>query len=187
MTEFLAITIGLLGLGIGSAALWRGHVAGGRATSDATDELTGLCNRRRFDRDVESHAGRGDEPTAILMIDVDQLGTFNRAHGLHEGDDVLRTIGSVVARLVRQNDVAYRYSGEQFAVLLTATDAAAAVVVAERIRRSIETAALPVDGRVTISAGVASGSAEEVMSIVGRADDALFEAKRSGRNNISIA
>ncbi len=184
MTDYAAITIGLLGAGVCLLVLWRGQTASRRAADEATDDSTGLPNRRRFDLDVEAHARRGGEPTAILRIDVDPLGARNRTR---EHDDVLRTVGAVLAMMIRTGDVAYRYSGRGFSVLLPATDSAAAWRVAERIRSSIESAALQADGRVTISAGVAAGPAEDAASLVGRAGDALRASRVDGPNHGPVA
>lgn len=182
-----AILCGLAGIGAGGWALARGLGRGRRATSQSTDGLTGLHDRRRFDLDITRHAERDGEPVSVLMLDVDHLGSFNRSFGHPEGDSLLQTIGTVLTRQLRDPDVAYRYTGDRFAVLLPATEAAAAVIVAERIRRATETAALPVDGQVTTSVGVASGRAADIAVVVAEADAALASAKRSGRNRISIA
>jgi len=184
MTDAVAFTIGLIGLCLGMLALWRGQRAARRTADLATDDSTGLPNRRRFDLDIDAHAKRGDEPTAILLIDIDPLDSPNH---IREHDDVVRTVGGVLAMFVRHNDVAYRYAGRGFSVLLQATDTPAAARIAERIRRSIETAGLRAGGPVTISVGVAAGPAGELRSVVGRADQALHAAQDAGRNRVSIA
>ena len=121
------------------------------------------------------------------MIDVDHFKRFNDTHGHPAGDDALRAVAAIIGRQVRKDDVAYRYGGEEFCVLLPDTDAASAAVVAERIRRAIETAELPVNAKVTASVGVAAGAAEEITGMLDRADGALYDAKDAGRNRISIA
>jgi len=185
--ELLAMAIGLLGLAIGVIALSRGRRHDRLADIASTDGLTGLRNRRSFDLDVEACAERGDQPTATLMIDVDHFKRFNDTHGHPAGDDALRAVAAIIGRQVRKDDVAYRYGGEEFCVLLPDTDAASAAVVAERIRRAIETAELPVNAKVTASVGVAAGAAEEITGMLDRADGALYDAKDAGRNRISIA
>ena len=186
-TELVAIALGVLGLALGAFAIWRGRRHDKLAHMASNDGLTGLRNRRMFDLDVEAQQERGDQPTAMLMIDIDHFKSFNDEHGHAVGDEVLRKVGAVLAQQLRKGDVAYRYGGEEFCVLLPSTDAREAAAVGERIRRSIETIMLTVDAKVTASVGVAAGDAEELETTIDLADEALYAAKHAGRNRVSIA
>ena len=183
---FVGIAVGAMGLGIGLLALWRGRRHDHLATIATTDGLTGLRNRRSLDDDLDRHCQHGEERTAFLMIDVDHFKAFNDAYGHAAGDDVLRAVAASIERTVRSGDVTYRYGGEEFCVLLPRTDDATASLVAERIRRAIETSHLPGEARVTISVGVAAGRAGEVAALIARADGALYAAKDGGRNRIAV-
>ena len=151
------------------------------------DPLTGLGNRRRLDRDLEGVDPSA--PTAFLMIDVDHFKEFNDAFGHPAGDELLRLVGAAISTSLRTGDVAYRFGGEEFSVLLPGTDASTATVVAERIRAAVAAVAPPVGTRaVTVSVGVsATGTAVGLTSLVGEADRALYSAKRSGRDRTAVA
>lgn len=160
-----------------------------------TDATTALFNRRAFDlrlRDELGRATRYELPLALLMIDVDHFKLYNDTHGHPAGDRVLRTLGEILAgSQVRSTDTAFRFGGEEFAVILPHADAAAALSSAERVRAAVESAAFPQGGdqplgRVTISIGVATfpAQAEDARELVARADLALYEAKRLGRNRV---
>ena len=153
------------------------------------DELTGMPNRRSYDERLETEleiAQRNAQPLSLLLVDVDHFKRINDACGHSVGDEVLAFTGKLLRDVTRRGDWAFRYGGEEFAVLARGTGGRGAMVLAERIRatfeaRSVETSA----GRRTCSIGVASyiegESAEELFA---RADGRLYTAKQSGRNLI---
>ncbi|MDP9193839.1 MAG: sensor domain-containing diguanylate cyclase [Acidobacteriota bacterium] len=153
------------------------------------DGLTGLSNRRHFDDTLVlewRRALRNGMPLSLLILDIDFFKTFNDEQGHQAGDDALRGVASVLRETVqRAADIVARYGGEEFVVLLPETDASHAQVIAESLRHGIEQL-----GTVTASLGVTTlvpsreGSPHE---LVGKADEALYEAKRLGRNRVVIA
>ena len=160
------------------------------------DTLTNIPNRRQFDRDIirEWNRGKRDEkPFSILMIDVDHFKMYNDTHGHQQGDVALQTVASAITTsLKRATDIAARWGGEEFAVLLPETDLNGALCVAEDIRKSVETAMIPGEDaelvhNVTISIGVAPivpGDDTNIAEIIRRADEALYKAKDTGRNRV---
>jgi diguanylate cyclase (GGDEF)-like protein len=150
------------------------------------DDLTGVKNRRRFREDFDLHASlaaRQHLPLSLAMLDVDHFKTYNDTFGHPAGDEVLRAVASTLRESVREHDVVARYGGEEFVILLPATDAAAAVQVAERLRRAIERK-YEAPRAVTASFGVATAAAGAggLERLLEQADQALYRAKRSGRN-----
>lgn len=163
----------------------------------ATDPLTGLANRRSFDdalkRDI-SRAQRTGEPLCVLILDVDHFKVINDTHGHGFGDFVLTRIGDVLRSALRQGDFPARWGGEEFVALLPASPADGGKVVAERIRVTLEQTPIVAHGktiRVTASFGVAEfvkdASADPIRPLIERADAALYEAKRTGRNKVVVA
>lgn len=159
-----------------------------------TDPLTGLFNRRYMESHVgtlvEQAAARG-KPLTVLLIDIDYFKSVNDTHGHDAGDDVLREFAIRIKKSVRGIDLACRYGGEEFVVLMPETDMAVATMVAERLRRRIAGEPVPIhEGArqvdVTISIGIATlGSAESAATLLKRADQALYRAKRDGRNRVA--
>jgi diguanylate cyclase (GGDEF)-like protein len=159
------------------------------------DALTGLANRRRLTsvgQEEERRTRRLGHPLAALMLDLDRFKLVNDRHGHGAGDDVLREVARRIQATVREVDLATRYGGEEFAVLLPDTRLEKAQEVAERIREVVE--ASPVQTRrgplpVTISAGVAvlDGDGGDLTSLLEAADGALYAAKKGGRNRVSVA
>lgn len=160
-----------------------------------TDATTALFNRRAFDlrlRDEVERAGRYGTPLSLLMIDVDHFKLYNDMHGHPAGDKVLRKLGEVLAgSALRATDIASRFGGEEFAVILPLSDLDAATVTAQRLRAEVEATAFPDGqdqplGRVSVSIGIASypAHASTPLELVERADLALYEAKRLGRNRV---
>lgn len=156
-----------------------------------TDGLTGLYIFRHFESTVDREiARRGREGYAfsLVMLDIDYFKRINDTYGHPSGNIVLRTIASIVRRQARITDTAFRYGGEEFALLLPRTDLAGAACLAERIRRRVEETEYVVEGatiRVTVSAGVAehrAGSTREALVAV--ADERLMAAKTRGRNRV---
>ena len=151
------------------------------------DDLTGVGNRRRLDRDLAIEASNGDTPVAVIMVDVDHFKRINDEHGHDAGDQVLRAVADVLRREVRVGDVVYRYGGEEFCVLLAQTNTTEAGQVAERIRFGVSRMALAVDQPLTVSIGVALGKGAHVAQTMLRADEALFKSKDGGRDRVTLA
>ena len=160
------------------------------------DALTGIANRRAFDRRLieEWRRGvRGRTQLAAIVIDVDYFKSYNDAHGHVAGDGALKLVASAITRSMRRvDDFVARYGGEEFVVLLPYCNVAAAVAVADAIRAAVQ--ALDIahaenpSGRMTISAGAAAVVPSEATMperIVAAADLALYVAKRSGRNRVA--
>ena len=162
------------------------------------DGLTGLANRRRFDEKLRkewSSGARSAAPLALLMIDADQFKIFNDSFGHPAGDDALKALAGCLAGVSRpETDLAARFGGEEFAVILPSTDAATAMRVAERIRRDVLALELPhpqsAAGCFTVSIGVTAcvprGGTDRIRSFVAAADSALYAAKESGRNRSKL-
>lgn len=157
-----------------------------------TDALTGLANRREFMTRLaaEGHRqARTGEPLAVVMIDVDHFKRINDQHGHHAGDDVLQRLGQVLSQAVRQGvDIVARMGGEEFALLMPNTDVPGATRAARKACEALKAAGFSFDGRpvtVTLSAGVAccveGGLPEQALRL---ADDRLYLAKRSGRDQV---
>jgi diguanylate cyclase (GGDEF)-like protein len=160
-----------------------------------SDPLTGLANRRQLDQDLElevERAGRYHRPMSFLMIDIDHFKAVNDTFGHSLGDTVLREVADLLRDHMRSGDTAYRYGGEEFAVLARETDVAGGQAVAERLRRAIQerySAVTDGDLSVTISVGLAgiSAESESATDLMAAADEALYAAKRAGRNRVMVA
>jgi len=153
------------------------------------DELTGLPNRRTFDKELRrlhQEYLRHKKPFSLVMIDVDFFKKTNDQFGHQVGDAVLAQLGELLAIQVREKDIAARYGGEEFAILLPFTSEQEAKHTSERIRKACSEKSLLVDGkehRITISVGVSVVlPATTIESIIQRADQALYAAKNAGRN-----
>ncbi|HLG19681.1 MAG TPA: diguanylate cyclase [Bdellovibrionota bacterium] len=158
-----------------------------------TDGLTGLYNFRHFRRSLEkevSRANRYRTPLSLLFIDVDHFKKFNDQCGHPIGDLVLKHVAEVIAGSIRSSDLPCRYGGEEFSVIAPDTGKDGAMLLADRIRRGVEALQVPeaaLVGRVvTVSGGVASfpEDATSAHELIARADEALYSAKRDGRNRI---
>jgi diguanylate cyclase len=154
-----------------------------------TDGLSGLLNRISWEQIVYvemARCRRSHRPASLLMIDVDHFKQINDRYGHPAGDQVIRNVAAIVGRTVRASDISGRYGGEEFAVVLPETDVEGAAVIAERIRKRIEAATMePAAGiRCTVSIGLAAAQPdlEDAGDCIARADRALYEAKRLGRN-----
>jgi two-component system chemotaxis family response regulator WspR len=160
------------------------------------DGLTGLSNRRYFDEVIDAEwkrCTRAQTSVALLMIDVDNFKQYNDTYGHMAGDEVLKKVSNAVRKSCeRATDVAARFGGEEFAVVLPSTDLAGAVHLAEKVRQSIAALALVHSGSTTgahlsVSIGVASAvpqRGDSYADVIKTADQALYEAKRSGRNRV---
>jgi diguanylate cyclase len=169
-----------------------------KAQRDAnTDSLTGIANRKYFDYELGAAAEEAQlrhQPLSLLLADIDQFKRFNDTHGHQVGDQVLRLVAQVLTSSVKGRDLAARYGGEEFAVLLPQTDLEGACHLAEQIRRTVADNHIRSKsngrhlGRITLSLGCAQYDPQEALSdLIRRADEALYEAKRQGRNRVAAA
>jgi two-component system, cell cycle response regulator len=155
-----------------------------------TDALTGAGNRRAFDEALAhemARAKRHGQALGLVMLDIDHFKRINDTHGHQGGDQVLRALAVLLRATLREGDLLYRYGGEEFAVLLPYAPASGAMAAAERMLREISRRPVRVgdtDLHVTASAGVATVTAadHDGARLVARADAALYEAKKAGRN-----
>jgi diguanylate cyclase (GGDEF)-like protein len=158
------------------------------ARLSVTDKLTGLYNRHKTDEvlDRELHRSlRFDQPFSLILIDIDEFKKVNDNHGHHIGDQVLITIAKLLEEHTRETDVIGRWGGEEFIVICTQTDQAGAVKLAENLRQAVQREEIPVVHQNTASFGVATYQLnDQPKDIIGRADAALYEAKRKGRNRV---
>jgi diguanylate cyclase len=159
-----------------------------------TDPLTGLGNRKYFDRMIDmavQSALANNEPLSLLMFDIDHFKSFNDSYGHLTGDQVLRLVGQSLKQNIKGQDITARYGGEEFAVLLPNTGLRQALTVADHIRRAVMAKELKkkstgeILGRVTISVGVSMLKPDDdTDSLIERADGCLYAAKRNGRNRV---
>ncbi|MBN2802732.1 MAG: diguanylate cyclase [Deltaproteobacteria bacterium] len=159
-----------------------------------TDELTSLPNRRAFDEGLNAEVERSrrlDKPLALLMMDVDHFKIFNDTYGHQAGDVVLQIVAKSIKDQVRGCDLPARFGGEEFTVLLPHTNLEGAVIAAERIRTAVEKSVIEYENNklhvtISIGASITFGSKESraELMLLRRADDALYEAKESGRNKV---
>lgn len=164
-----------------------------------TDQLTGLFNRRYFDKMLNSElrrSSRSHDCLSMLMIDVDKFKLYNDCNGHLAGDECLKLICQTVRRSFRRvGDLVSRYGGEELAVLLPTTPLTSAVMLAENTRKNVEDlhilySGLPENGFVTISVGVAAMTPEPGANpqlLLNDADKALYQAKTKGRNRVTAA
>lgn len=161
-------------------------------TLSLTDQLTGVGNRRRLEQALAeeiSRAGRSGDKLSALMADLDHFKRVNDTHGHGAGDKVLETFGDILRGNARPTDVLGRYGGEEFVVLMPNTAREEAVVLAERLRiRLASTVIAPLAEPITVSIGAVEFVAgESGDAFLHRVDEALYEAKRSGRNCVVAA
>jgi diguanylate cyclase len=173
----------------------RGQLRG--AVQDAlTDPLTGLANRRSFDLELRGVAARASSslPAHLVIADIDHFKRINDAHGHDIGDEVLRIVGEVLLASPRQSQARQRVGGDEFGVLLPRASPHYTAAIATRLCELVASRSLVARGhpkaivRITLSIGVAGWRAgESSAEWYARADAALYEAKRRGRNRVSIA
>lgn len=156
-----------------------------------TDPLTGLGNRKYFDRSYDMAVLASGEPLSLLMFDIDHFKSFNDSYGHLTGDQVLRLVAMSLKQTIKGQDVTARYGGEEFAVVLPNTALRQALTVADHIRRAVMAKELKkkstgeILGRVTISVGVSMlKPGDDMDSLIERADACLYAAKRNGRNRV---
>jgi len=162
-----------------------------------TDPLTGLHNRRYMSRHLDnlmSSAAQSGKELAFLILDIDYFKAVNDGHGHDVGDEVLKEFANRIAANVRGIDLACRYGGEEFVVVMPDTDVTLAFTIAERLRKSIEQNPITISRapgalNITISIGIAGseGPGDSAEALLHRADQALYSAKRAGRNRVVAA
>jgi diguanylate cyclase len=161
------------------------------ASEARTDVLTGLANRRAFQEEAaraEQRFRESGQAFSLIMIDIDRFKQVNDVHGHPFGDDVLRGVGEILLQQFRGRDLVSRYGGEEFAILMPATPVAEARRIAETVREVVENAPFDYSGEslnLTISLGVAEiGPQDNMPELLKRADQAMYTAKNSGRNQV---
>jgi diguanylate cyclase (GGDEF)-like protein len=159
------------------------------------DSLTNCVNRghglEALERELDL-ARRSRQPLSILLFDVDHFKTINDELGHLRGDDLLRAVGALLTRVLRSTDVRCRYGGDEFLIILPGTPLAGARQAAESVRRKMATLAIVSGGKtipVTVSVGVAAAGLAElgITALIERADNALYQAKRNGRDRYHVA
>jgi diguanylate cyclase (GGDEF)-like protein len=157
------------------------------------DGLTGLANRRSVEETLRSEVARArrfDDKLCVVMADLDDFKRVNDTWGHPVGDDGLLMFAHTLRATVREMDVAGRWGGEEFVLVLPGTDAAGGARLAERARTALESRTLDVEGepvRLTASFGVAELSpTADVADLIAAADSALYEAKRTGKNRVMV-
>jgi diguanylate cyclase (GGDEF)-like protein len=159
-------------------------------TLSITDSLTGLYNRSKLDSiltDQLARFNRSHRPFTLLMLDIDHFKTLNDTYGHIAGDEILAAVARILLQSIRSIDYAARYGGDEFIIILTETSAALGWKTAERVRSQVEALHPTVKGSLislTVSIGIVESQPEDVTptEIFARADHALYEAKRAGRN-----
>ncbi|HVZ74221.1 MAG TPA: GGDEF domain-containing protein [Polyangia bacterium] len=162
--------------------------------SAVQDPLTGLHNRRHLDARLKSEfafASRHQTPLSVLLIDIDHFKKINDTYGHPGGDAALKVLAERLQKTVRTEDIVARYGGEEFAVIARGIESPGAMLLGERVRLSAEQIAVPHEGKIikfTLSVGAATMTRERVFdvpaSLLKAADDALYQAKASGRNRV---
>ncbi len=167
-----------------ASALERADLVAALDARARTDKLTGLANRRAWDEGLPpelARAGRSDRPLSVAMVDLDHFKAFNDAHGHQAGDRLLREAAAGWQERLRATDLLSRYGGEEFALALPGCDQGAALAVLDELRRGMPHGA-------TCSIGFAQWDGSETPeALVARADAALYEAKRTGRDRVVAA
>lgn len=158
-----------------------------------TDSLTGIYNRRYFDLRMEKlipQAKQKGAPLTIMMLDIDHFKQVNDTHGHQFGDDVLKRMAQLINSEIRKTDALVRMGGEEFAVLLPETKLQEGILIANRLRQLIEEAPFVYDEKrsfVTISIGIGLYAGEPLEQFIEKVDQALYEAKKAGRNQVAVS
>jgi diguanylate cyclase (GGDEF)-like protein len=160
-------------------------------TSNLVDELTSLFIRGVFDVIIMKefdYSKRLGIPLSLLLIDIDDFKKVNDQYGHQKGDEVLSKIGAVIHKSVRSMDIACRYGGEEFAVIMPNTESKSATLIAERIRNNIELHDFDIFF-VTVSIGISSlyDDISSLTDFIFKADEALYKAKALGKNKVVIS
>jgi diguanylate cyclase (GGDEF)-like protein len=153
------------------------------------DELTGLGNRAAYDKSLQREielAQRQNTPLSLIVLDIDNFKHINDSYGHSSGDQALKALSSTITQSMRRSDIAFRFGGEEFVLVLSNTDVSAATIVAERLRLAVAESHYTDNAktfRFTISVGVAELEVDEqAYHLFERADMALYQAKQTGRN-----
>lgn len=153
-----------------------------------TDPLTGVGNRGALEQAMVreiSGALRFNQPMSLIIADIDYFKSVNDRYGHERGDEVLKQIASSIAESLRKTDTVYRYGGEEFIILLPRTSTGLAEIVAQRLQKDIQQVLLPDGTAVTASFGIAElHNGQDAETLIQRADQALYNAKRLGRNRV---
>jgi diguanylate cyclase (GGDEF)-like protein len=179
--------------GEASSALSRAYSLRAAETQASTDALTGLPNRRYFDEfcGLLARRRRSGDAVGVLMIDIDRFKVLNDTFGHATGDEVLRAVGGAIVSAVREDDVPARYGGEEFVVLLRNPSPAVALEVGERVRAAVaalDLSQVRVPGvSVSVGVAVARQADQPIADLIGQADQALYRAKRAGRDRVVAA
>jgi diguanylate cyclase (GGDEF)-like protein len=184
----IVVIMGLTGIGTLSLTLNQARIANRHKSDARTDVLTGLLNRRallELDTAIPPN-------TSVIAIDVDHFKAVNDRFGHDAGDHVLKVVAETILGSIRSHDFAARIGGEEFCVVLPNSSRKSSTDIAERLRRRIEGMTIPTAAgsvRTTISAGIAFSAAQDetIQSLLNKADQALYEAKSSGRNRIQVS
>ena len=179
--------LGVVGIVVAVSNLEKAHLQ--IITLVNTDSLTRLANRRFFIDFLEkamAFAKRHEQPLSVIMADLDNFKSLNDTYGHQAGDQVLVAFGQVMQASIRQEDLAARFGGEEFILMLPGTTIEDATILAERLRESLENLAFPpLTTRVTASFGIAQYRPDDTFeTLVKRADEALYAAKAAGRNRV---
>ena len=172
------------------------HSLGTVVKESRTDPLTGIANRREFDTNLASLVDQ-DTPDCsefcLLMVDIEHFKNFNDRHGHQVGDRVLKLVANILDQSVASSDTVARYGGEEFAIILRETNLKKAITVANRLRETVGTKKLVQKrsgteiGNVTLSIGAAQYVIGETeIELIKRADDAVYAAKRNGRDRVEF-
>jgi two-component system, cell cycle response regulator len=176
-------------------ALLSAYAGSGAGTRAMMDSLTRVYNRHFMDAHllnlVQASQGHG-KPLTLMIIDIDHFKPVNDTYGHPAGDEVLREMGQVIMKAIRTADMAARFGGEEFVVLLPETELLSATAVTDRIRHMVEQASFREQSdhplRLTVSIGAAElRKGESAPQLLKRADEALFQAKNNGRNRVQLA
>ncbi|MDF2950279.1 MAG: ydaM1 [Sedimentibacter sp.] len=155
------------------------------------DQLTGINNRRLFDTIIDNEieiSEKSNKPLSMILLDLDNFKIVNDTYGHLVGDELLKQSAQTVSGIIRNSDIFVRYGGEEFVILMSQTSEDGAVLLAEKIRAALEINIYPVTGRQTASFGVAVRmKGESFENWYQRLDEALYKAKRSGRNKVVAA
>jgi diguanylate cyclase (GGDEF)-like protein len=189
---FFIFFIFILGLSAGLSLIWLSFCSQRNKLQALahTDGLTGLLNRRAFEETLHReliYAQRCGQDTGLVLIDLDFFKSINDTHGHAVGDEVIRRASAALQIGTRGSDALARFGGEEFIAMLRDMDLLQASMIAERIRQQVESLrGLPVGLHITASIGVAvSSSTDTLESLLKKADDALYDSKRSGRNTVT--
>ncbi|TAI61311.1 GGDEF domain-containing protein [Bradyrhizobium sp. Leo170] len=184
----IVVIAGLTGIGTLSLTLNQARIANRHKSEAMTDALTGLLNRQALFDGPPGHVPVG---TAVVAMDLDHFKTINDRFGHDSGDRTLKAFAEIIAANVRSDDLAARIGGEEFCIVMLNSSPRASAAVAERIRAQIEAMSVPTPLgpiRTTVSGGIAHATGSEtIQSLLIRADEALYEAKTSGRNRVKLS